>query len=110
MLSSAILLELADAATGAALEAGKLITSYREREVKVLHKEAGDTLASQVVTEVDELSQQLILQALAPSTERYDLALLTEESEDDGSRFVQDAFWCIDPMDGTLPFTQGIPG
>ena len=43
-------------------------------------------------------------------TERYDLALLTEELEDDGSRHVKDYFWCIDPIDGTLPFTQKKPG
>ena len=109
-LSAEILLELVHVAETAARDAGALIASYREREVKVLHKEAGDTLASQVVTEVDELAQTLILNHLQPSIERYDLALLTEESEDDRSRHVKEAFWCIDPMDGTLPFTQGIPG
>ena len=110
MLDGAILSELANLASSAAVEAGALIASYREREVKVLHKAAGDTLASQVVTEVDELSQALILKHLAPSMAAYDLALLTEESEDDGGRHLKDAFWCIDPMDGTLPFTQGIAG
>jgi fructose-1,6-bisphosphatase/inositol monophosphatase family enzyme len=40
----------------------------------------------------------------------YDLALLTEELIDDGSRFEKDYFWCIDPLDGTLPFTQGKSG
>jgi 3'(2'), 5'-bisphosphate nucleotidase/myo-inositol-1(or 4)-monophosphatase len=101
---------LADLACEAARAAGALIASYREREVEVLHKAGGDSLASQVVTEVDELSQSLILKHLQPTVDRYDLALLTEESEDDGSRHAKDYFWCIDPMDGTLPFTQGIPG
>ena len=32
--------------------------------------------------------------------------MLTEESEDDHSRFQKDYFWCIDPLDGTLPFTK----
>ena len=40
----------------------------------------------------------------------YALALLTEESADDGSQFCQDYFWCIDPLDGTLPFIRGLPG
>jgi fructose-1,6-bisphosphatase/inositol monophosphatase family enzyme len=38
------------------------------------------------------------------------LALLTEESEDDGSRFQQEYFWCIDPLDGTLAFSEGEDG
>ena len=40
----------------------------------------------------------------------YDLALLTEESEDDRSCFEKDYFWCIDPLDGTLPFTRNEAG
>ena len=101
---------LADAAAGAAHAAGALIASYAERDVSVRYKAGADSLAAQVVTEVDELSQSVILQHLQPTVDRYDLALLTEELPDDGSRHAKDAFWCIDPMDGTLPFTQGIPG
>ena len=52
----------------------------------------------------------MILEVLRPSFEAYDLAFLAEESEDDQSRLEKDYFWCIDPLDGTLPFTQGIPG
>jgi fructose-1,6-bisphosphatase/inositol monophosphatase family enzyme len=101
---------LADAACEAARAGGGLIARYRERDVSVRHKAGADSLAAQVVTEVDELSQSLILKHLQQTVDRYDLALLTEELEDDGSRHAKDAFWCIDPMDGTLPFTQGIPG
>jgi fructose-1,6-bisphosphatase/inositol monophosphatase family enzyme len=50
------------------------------------------------------------LRILGPSCEEYEIALLTEESEDDGSRFEKECFWCIDPMDGTLPFIRGEPG
>lgn len=56
------------------------------------------------------LSQSVILRHLLPTCTAYDIALLSEEQLDDGSRFQQDAFWCIDPLDGTLPFTEGIPG
>jgi 3'(2'), 5'-bisphosphate nucleotidase/myo-inositol-1(or 4)-monophosphatase len=56
------------------------------------------------------LSQAVILRYLLPTCITYDIALLSEEQLDDGSRFQQDAFWCIDPLDGTLPFTEGIPG
>jgi len=102
--------ELTKQAVQAAREAGELIRSYQDREVEVIHKEGGDTYASQVVTEVDRKAQDAILQVLGPSCEEFDLAVLTEESEDDGSRFVKKFFWCIDPMDGTLPFIRKEPG
>ena len=102
--------ELTKHAVQAALDAGELIRSYQDREVEVLHKEGGDTYASQVVTEVDRKAQDAILQVLGPSCEEFDLAVLTEESEDDGSRFEKECFWCIDPMDGTLPFIRREPG
>ena len=102
--------ELTRQAVQAALKAGELIRSYRDREVEVLHKEGGDTYASQVVTEVDRKAQDAILQVLGPSCEEFGLAVITEENEDDGSRFEKQCFWCIDPMDGTLPFIRKEPG
>ncbi len=102
--------EVTKHAVQAALEAGELIRSYQDRKVEVLHKEGGGTYASQVVTEVDRKAQDSILRILGPSCEEFDLAVLTEESEDDGSRFEKDFFWCIDPMDGTLPFIRKEPG
>lgn len=110
MLDSDDLNALADEACLAAVEAGALIASYRDREVEVREKDAGSGLASQVVTEVDERSEDTILRVLAPTIERHDLAVLTEEREDDRRRLEKDHFWCIDPLDGTLPFTRGIPG
>jgi fructose-1,6-bisphosphatase/inositol monophosphatase family enzyme len=76
----------------------------------VQRKEGGESLASQVLTDVDEQSQQIILNALAPTMARFDLGLLTEERDDDCSRFDKEYFWCIDPLDGTLPFIDDIPG
>jgi fructose-1,6-bisphosphatase/inositol monophosphatase family enzyme len=55
-------------------------------------------------------AQAAVLEVLAPTFKAYDLGLLTEELADDGSRFEKDYFWSIDPLDGTLPFTQGKPG
>lgn len=109
-LSAADLSQLAACAVTAVKEAGALIAQYNGREVAVQHKAGGESLASQVVTEVDELSQAILLKHLLPTCATYDLALLTEEQADDGSRLVKDAFWCIDPLDGTLPFTESIPG
>lgn len=71
----------------------------------------GESLASQIVTEVDLELQRIILSVLKESMERYSyIGLLTEEEVDDKSRFEKDLFWCIDPLDGTLPFTEGKHG
>lgn len=102
--------ELTKHGVQAALDAGELIRFYQDREVEVLHKEGGDTYASQVVTEVDRKAQDAILRVLGPVSEELGIAMLTEENEDDGSRFEKECFWCIDPMDGTLPFIRKEPG
>ena len=62
------------------------------------------------MTEVDFKSQQIILELIEPTLEKYDLALLSEEKEDDHSRFQKDYFWAIDPLDGTLPFIENMDG
>lgn len=100
--------KLAAEAIEAAQVAGQMIA--RTRPQNVTRKEGGVSLASQVLTEVDGKAQKMILEMLAPSIDEFDLALLAEESEDDGSRFEKDFFWCIDPIDGTLPFIEGVPG
>ena len=110
MILLADLRGLTECAVNAALAAGKVIQSYCGGEVEVFSKKGGDTLASQVVTEVDRIAQDAILEVLRPSIDQYNLALLTEESEDDGSRFQQEYFWCIDPLDGTLAFSEGENG
>jgi fructose-1,6-bisphosphatase/inositol monophosphatase family enzyme len=94
----------------AARTAGNLIQSKVGEHRETNTKEGGNTLASQVVTEVDLESEHLILETLRPATERYDLGVLTEEQEDDSSRLTKDYFWCIDPIDGTLPFIESRPG
>ena len=109
-LTSTNLNTLCETAIEAAKKAGSLISEYSTKDVAVNNKEAADSLASQVVTEVDVKAQNTILEVLEPSISRYDLALLTEESVDDKSRFEKDYFWCIDPMDGTLAFTEKTPG
>ena len=101
---------LTQKAVKAASNAGQLIRSYRDRDVHVMQKECGGTLASQVVTEVDRKSQDSILQVLLPTCDELDIALLAEEDEDDRGRLESDYFWCIDPLDGTLSFINGEPG
>lgn len=101
---------LCDCAIAAAKQVGQLIESYTNKTVRVQHKEAGNSIAAQVVTEVDLRSEAIIVKALQPTCKRYDLALLTEESTDDKSRLQKDWFWCVDPMDGTLSFVESTPG
>ena len=62
------------------------------------------------MSEVDVESQAIILDLLKPSFKNFQLGLLTEELKDDHSRLHKDYFWCIDPLDGTLPFTEGTDG
>ncbi|NQY31784.1 MAG: inositol monophosphatase, partial [Coraliomargarita sp.] len=83
-LDQAALNQLADLAAQAAIRAGEYIATSSQQELEVMHKEGGDSLASQVLTEVDENAQALILEVLEPSFGKFDLALLTEESADEG--------------------------
>lgn len=162
------LLLLRKVATAAAYDAGQFIAQYKgsSSQLSLTQKVSGDSLASQVVTEVDHISQDIILDALKPSCKRYDLGLLAEEgcgygrhsvayqslaskaiasenkkcesnsnnmshiasnlrafsqesammpaqfqhAYDDHSRLTKDYFWCIDPLDGTLPFVESQSG
>jgi 3'(2'), 5'-bisphosphate nucleotidase/myo-inositol-1(or 4)-monophosphatase len=106
--------ELVTGAMAAAREAGAYISSQAEAmqqgEIAREHKAAGGTPASEVVTVVDRTAQDMILAALAPLTEQYSLAVLAEEAADSGERLQREAFWAIDPLDGTLFFVKGMPG
>jgi len=97
-------------AIDAARKAGQFISMRAKQPIIVERKAGGDSEASQVVTEVDREAQEIILKVLSPTLNQYDLGLLTEESEDDNSRFEKAYFWCIDPLDGTLPFIESTPG
>ena len=101
---------LCEYAIEAAKAAGIHIARKSKQEVTVRHKEGMETYASQVVTEVDLQCQEIILQHLQPTIDKFDLGLLTEETEDSGARLIKDYFWCIDPLDGTLPFIEKTHG
>lgn len=73
-------------------------------------KAGGLSKASKVVTETDLKSQEIIRRILGPLSREYDLAFLGEEEEDDGGRFEKNYFFCVDPLDGTLSFTEGNSG
>ena len=102
--------ELLILAKGTALAAGAHIESRRHDEFNVDNKGRGGSTASEILTEVDLEVQKLIEDALWPFCDKYDLGFLGEERVDDSSRFEKNYFWSVDPIDGTLPFTEGISG
>jgi len=109
-LTAEQLCKLSKLAIEAALDAGELIQSYTGKDLKQQFKAGASSKASEVFTEVDLKAEKIIIEKLSPSLNTYDLALLAEESTDDGLRHHKQAFWCIDPLDGTLPFTEGVHG
>ena len=109
-LTNSQLDELLVIATEAAIAAGEVINSYLGTDIDSRLKDCGTSIASRIVTEVDAAAERMILGKIDPTLNSYQLGLLTEETTDDQSRFEQDFFWCIDPLDGTLPFTQNRDG
>jgi myo-inositol-1(or 4)-monophosphatase len=100
--------ELAFAA-GVATRAGELQMERYERVERIDYKSARD-----VVTEVDHLSEALILDAIRAAFPGD--ALLGEESGGhDGGAAGQTAtsgvgrVWVVDPLDGTINYANGIP-
>ncbi len=110
MLDKITLSTLCQSAIKASIEAGQMIQSQVDQPYDLKDKQRGYSRASQVVTDVDFKAQELILKHLQEGIAQYDLGLLTEEAADDQSRLFKDYFWCIDPLDGTLPFTEQRPG
>jgi fructose-1,6-bisphosphatase/inositol monophosphatase family enzyme len=102
--------KLSNIAIKAALAAGIVIQKHMDDDISIEQKKGGTSYASQIVTKVDKESETVILDHLLPTCHEFGIALLSEESEDDGSRFDKDFFWCIDPMDGTLAFINKQPG
>ncbi|WFB37035.1 inositol monophosphatase family protein [Kiritimatiellota bacterium B12222] len=109
-LRDADLNELCDLAVLAASKAALRISETDPASLSVDRKAGAVSLAAAVVSQLDRDAQEIILSVLQESVGHFDLALLAEESEDSRERFEKDYFWCIDPLDGTLPFLEGKPG
>ena len=101
---------LTNIAIEAALDAGNIIQQHIDKDIRVENKTAGSSRASRVVTKVDRACETAIRAHLDPTCDKFNLALLSEETVDDGSRFEKEFFWCVDPVDGTLPFIKKRPG
>jgi fructose-1,6-bisphosphatase/inositol monophosphatase family enzyme len=92
--------------------AGKTLTRHQKRATYLPHEPTlgGASEAARLVTDVDLTSEHIIIESLLPVLKGYDIGLLCEEREDDNSRFVKDYFIAIDPLDGTLHFSEGKSG
>jgi myo-inositol-1(or 4)-monophosphatase len=98
-------------AVEAARAAGRIQMKRYERLERIVHKSEHD-----VVTEVDEMSEQLIISAirnayphdalLAEESGRIDAVPPVGESVIDPS---EQRVWIIDPLDGTVNYANGIP-
>ena len=107
--------QLCDAAIQAALEAGQFIQSTDRSKLQRHFKQAGSSVASQLVTEVDVRSEAIIRLRLQAISEPWDIAFVGEESSQSVAdvipeRLLKPYYWCVDPLDGTLPFVEGSPG
>ncbi len=104
-------------ATEAARRAGRLQMERYERLERIVHKSAHD-----VVTEVDTMSEQLIVGMLrdafphdgflAEEGGRTEAIAPSPESSQPGPSDeapVGDRVWIIDPLDGTVNYANGIP-
>lgn len=116
MTSSELPLEsLCEQAVEAARVAGQLIQSTDRTRLQRKSKNAGTTAASQLVTELDLRSEKMIREVLQPSCEQWDIGFVGEESaqgvaRDTHERLLKPCYWCVDPLDGTLPFMEDRPG
>lgn len=102
--------KLCTLAVAAGRKAAFRISETPYDSLSVNRKEGVDSLASEVVSQLDHDAQELILNELEPSVQGFDLGVLAEESEDSKDRFEKPAFWAVDPLDGTLPFLTGNSG
>ncbi len=114
-LSKDQLQTLCNTAIQAAQEAGQWIEKFDRNNVQRTFKNAGSSEASQLVTEVDLGSEEIIRQHLQPISELLNIAFVGEEWSFNASynareRFQKPYFWCVDPLDGTLAFAEGSLG
>ncbi|MEH6585245.1 MAG: inositol monophosphatase family protein [Halioglobus sp.] len=107
--------QLCEVAIQAARQAGQFVQSTDRSKLQRQFKDAGSSAASQLVTEVDVRSEAIIRQHLQAASEQWDIAFVGEESSQNvpeviPERLLKPYHWCVDPLDGTLPFMEGSPG
>ena len=63
---------LCQVAIKAAKQAGKMIQEHAGCDIVIKEKSSGSSRASQIVTEVDLMSQEMILKHILPTCEEYE--------------------------------------
>lgn len=106
---------LADEAIATAKSASILVSTFDCASLVVQDKSTGTSQASLVVTQLDIAVEEHIKLQLKAVSEEFDIAWLAEESAQmtelkSHDRFHKDYFWCVDPLDGTLPFIENTDG
>ena len=89
-------------ATLAAIEAGKIISSYYKSIYQI--KEKG---YKNPVTTADHKSDERLKKLLIGARPHY--GWLSEETLDSPRRITKERVWVVDPLDGTKEFIEGIP-
>ncbi|MCH2191457.1 MAG: inositol monophosphatase [Gammaproteobacteria bacterium] len=115
ILSNQQLLILCESAIAAAQKAGESINSFDRKKLQQVYKHSGSSAASQIVTEVDIRCEQIIRVYLQSLSSKLNIAFIGEESISKypilaKQRFESPYFWCVDPLDGTLAYTQNRSG
>jgi len=93
-------MDFKEVATKAALEAGKFILEKQKHMGKITSKGHAD-----ILTEADLGSEKIIVDLIKKNFPKH--SILSEEmgAEDNSSEYT----WIIDPLDGTIFFSRGIP-
>jgi myo-inositol-1(or 4)-monophosphatase len=89
----------------AALKGGEILTEHRGKVKNIGYKDEVN-----LVTEVDKISEETILQIIKKNFP--DHAILTEESEEfipESKKSKSTYRWIIDPLDGTTNYAHGLP-
>ncbi len=86
----------------ALMQASKIALEFKNKTMKVEYKTKG-----QPVTEADVKIDNYLKNFFKRKTPNF--GWLSEETEDDGSRFKNEYFWCLDPIDGTRSFINQKP-
>jgi len=89
-------------AVNAAKEAGRIVRSYFQDSYQVTLKGEDNPL-----TDADLASNRVLFERLQGEFPNF--GWLSEETRDDGTRLDRREVWIVDPLDGTLEFTKGIP-
>ena len=91
-------------------ECSELIDQFNRKELVEQSKDDNFSRRSKIVTEIDFKLEKLIESRLKNFKTTVSIGFLSEETQDDLSRFDNDYFWCIDPLDGTLCFFENKKG